>query len=440
MIGVIGGGIAGMVAAYRLNQMGIPTTLLEAAPRLGGMIQTVRSEGFIVEAGPDAPVTYRPGAKELMAELGLETTGTNPHNPAAGIISRGKLHPIPPGLLVVVPSDLEAVAATGLLSPQGLARLAHEPEIPVGQQEDESFAQFVTRRLGPEYWERLAAPLTGGIYGGDPGLLSTEAGFPALKNLEKEFGSLILGAQRTLAQRPAAREGGQLFITPRLGLQNLVEVLAAKLTGVTVQLDAPALSISRSPSGYRVKTAREELPVKAVIVATPAHQAAQLLTPLAPQTEVLAEIPFGDVHTVSLAYREELALPTGHGVLYAADEPSPVSGFTWSSQKWPGRAPAGFTLIRAFLRPGGSAAAAQLELEKLLATPLPRPVQVWDFPLVRAMPHYTVGHGARVEQAWEALPPGIFLAGNSYRGVGLPETITSGEAAAQAASQYWKAN
>ena len=439
MICVIGGGIAGMVAAYRLNQMGIPTTLLEAEPRLGGKVQTVRSGGFVVEVGPDAPVTYRPGAKELMAELGLETTGTIAHDPAAGIVSQGALHPIPKGLLVVVPSDLDAVAASGLLSPAGLARLAQEPAIPVGRQEDESFAQFVTRRLGPEYWEKLAAPLTGGIYGGDPGLLSTQAAFPALKSLEEEFGSIILGAQKTLTQRPAAREGGQLFITPRWGLQALIEALAARLSGVTVRLASPAIAINKVPGGYQVKTAQAELRAEAVIMAAPAYQAARLLAPLAPETQVLAEIPFGDVHTVSLAYQEELALPTGHGVLYAADEPGSVSGFTWSSQKWLGRAPTGFTLVRAFLRPGGSAATAQRDLEELLATPLPAPVQVWDFPLAQAMPHYTVGHGVRVQQAWQAVPAGIFLAGNSYHGVGLPEAITSGEAAAQAVGLYLEA-
>ncbi len=442
---IVGGGAAGLAAAYQARRLAphLRITLLEASPRLGGKVATVREEGFVLEGGPDAVVRYKPWALELMLELGLENevVSTLPAHPSALIHDGQQAQPIPPGLQMVVPGDLWALAKSPLLSPLGKARAALELWLPKGPPGDEAFGAFMVRRLGRQAWERLVAPLTGGIYGGDPYALSTLAAFPQLKALEQTHGSLIRGAIQQRRQR-GSRESGGLFASLLGGLGRLVEALEAHLEGVDIQLSCPVEALEQAQS-WRVHTPLGPLQADAVVLATPAQVSARLLRPLHPSAAAaLEQIPYADSATVNLAFpREQIPPRKGHGMLMAAGAGFRVRGFTWSDQKWPARTPEGFALVRAYFS-GLEADEGQL-VEMALADlrrlwhRVPPPVHTWVFRWKEGLPRYTVGHQERVAAALQAEDlPGLYLAGAAYQGVGLPEVIRMGRSAAQKALGY----
>ncbi len=437
---VVGGGLAGLAAGYEARKRGLSVRVLEAARRPGGKVGTVREAGFVVETGPDAVVRYKPWALALADELGLggAVVGTRPARPAAYIHVGGRAHPIPEGLNVVIPSRLGPLVRTPLLSPWGKARAALDLVLPRGPAGDEAFGAFVRRRLGREVWTRLAAPLTGGIYGGDPEALSLLAAFPQLKALEQEHRSLILGSLKTLRKRRSSREGGSLFASFQGGLGALVEALAGAL-GPALTPGVRVEGLRRTATGWRVATAAGALEAPRVVLAVPAPAALRLLEPTGfPALEALAKIPYHSAATVTLAF-PTLGLPPrrGHGVLFAEGEGFAARGFTWLDQKWPGRAPEGAALARAYF----SGPAAEAEEEELLALALadlrrllgelPRPERAWVGRFPQGMPAYTVGHLERLRaiEAAERELPGLALAGAAYRGVGLPEVVRDGREA-----------
>lgn len=436
---VIGGGMAGLSAAYaaRKADPALTITLLEAGPRLGGKVLTHAEDGFLLEGGPDAVVRYKPWALELMRELGLEgeLVGTLPARPSALIHDGKQALPIPAGLQMVVPGDLWALAKTPLLSPFGKARALLDLLLP-GKEEDEAFGEFIRRRLGNQVWERLAAPLSGGIYGGDPAELSTLAAFPQLKELERTHSSLIRGALEQRKKR-GTREAGGLFASLRGGLGTWVEAITRGFEGVQVYPHTPVTGLERRPEGWRVYTSQGYQEAEAVVLAVPAGTAARLLEPLyPPAARALGEIPYGDSATVSLAFPAEKIPPrVGHGMLMAAGQGFHVRGFTWTDQKWAGRAPQGYALVRAYFS-GISAREAELiqmalaDLERLWER-VPPPERSWVFRWPQGLPRYTVGHLERVKTATEAERlAGLFLAGAAYQGVGLPEVVRLGSAKA----------
>lgn len=425
-------GLAAAHAAERLAGPEIEIALLEASERLGGKVQTLREDGFVVEAGADALVRYKPWALELVGELGLEgeVVGTLPAGPAASIVVGGRAYPLPAGLNVALPGRLGPLARTPLLSPRGKLRALGDLVLPRGSGGDEPFAAFVCRRFGRELWERLAAPLVGAIYGGDPFVLSSEAAFPQLLELEQRHRSVILGARRLERGRAGSREAGSLFVSLTGGLERLAEALAASLARTELRLGT---SVRRL----------EELDADAVLLAAPAYAAAEILADAAPAAAApLREMPYADAVGVTLAFPAEGFPPTeGHGVLFAAGEGGGVRGFTWVDRKWPGRAASDRRLVRAFLDAGGSddelVGIAAAGLERLLGK-TPAPLRTWVFRWPRALPQYTVGHLARLHAAEEALAalPGVFLAGAAYRGVGVPDVVRDGREAAAKAAAY----
>jgi oxygen-dependent protoporphyrinogen oxidase len=445
---VVGGGVAGLSAAYyaRRAAPGLRITLLEAALRLGGKVATLREDGFVVEGGPDAVVRYKPWALELMRGLGLEAeiVGTLPARPSALIHDGRRALPIPAGLQMVVPADLWALARSPLLSPLGKARAALDLFLPKGPPGDEAFGAFIRRRLGPQVWARLAAPLSGGIYGGDPGELSTLAAFPQLKALEEAHGSLIRGAMRQRRER-GTREGGQLFASLREGLGAMVEALGARLEGVELRLGVEVRGLERRREWW-VHTSEGALCADAVVLATPAGVSGRLLEPLHPEAaRALQQIPYGASATVTLAFeRAHLPPRVGHGLLLAAGSGFAARGFTWTDQKWSGRAPEGLGLVRAYfsgLLAGEEelVALARRDLERLWGR-VPPVVRAWVFRWPQGLPRYTLGHRERVAQALRAEElPGLFLAGAAYQGVGLPEVIQMGQAVADRVVQFLRA-
>ncbi len=451
--------MSGLAAAYRLSQSSPPVqvTLLEAADRLGGKIATEHVDGFVIEAGPDSFLSAKARGVGLSVELGLgeRLRGVTPQQKRAFILVGGRLHDLPEGLTGLVPTRLAPLARSSLLTPRGKVRVALDYLLPPRRDPaDESLGSFIRRRLGDEAWERLVEPLMAGIYAADGDTLSLAATFPQLRDAEQKHGGLIRGvlaARR--AALPAATPAKSAFLTPAGGLGEMVTTLASTLRqqGVAIRTGAAVTGLSRAGSGYKVHLASgERIAADAVIVAAPAYAAAEILAGLDGElTADLAAIPHASTAIVSLGYRrEEIPYPlSGHGYVVPRIEGGPILACTWSSRKWAGRAPEGCELLRVFV---GRAGAIQEELpamsdEHLLAlarqevgqrlgitaAPLLSRVQRWP----RGMPQYILGHPERVARIEKAArhQPGLYLAGNAYRGVGLPDCIASGERAADAA-------
>jgi len=436
---VVGGGLAGLAAAYEAQLRGAEVVLLEKE-RLGGKVHTIREDGFVIETGPDAVVRYKPWALALARELGLdgEIVGTKPARPAAYIRVGGRNHPLPEGLNVVIPSRLGPLVKTSLFTPWGKLRAGFDLFLPRGPEGDEAFGRFIRRRLGREVWENLAAPLTGGIYGGDPENLSLLAAFPMLKELERKHRSLILGSLAAMKKRKTSREGGSLFASFSGGQAELVEALTKRLDG-SIHEGESARQLIREGLGWRVIGDNGEYPADLLVLALPAPAAADLLEPLDfKAVGELRSIPYHSAATVTLAF-DEAGFPErrGHGVLFARSEGFGARGFTWLDQKWPHRAPEGFALCRAYFS-GGEAEASEERLLEIALADLERllgvkaaPERVWIETFPKGMPAYTVGHLDRLQAIEKAEKqfPGLALVGAAYRGVGIPEVIRDGRRA-----------
>ncbi len=442
-LAVVGGGIAGLAAARRLESL-LPEaeiTLVERSERLGGKLVTDEVDGFVVEGAADSFLSRKPRGVGLANELGLgpRLVGRRPEHARSFVRHGRELHPLPEGLTGMIPTHLDALAAGKLLSPEARARLDAERELaPAPPGGDESIASFVSRRLGAETYERLVEPLMTGIYGGDGEQLSLESTFPSLRALELEHGSLLTG----LEAAPAPASEYPPFVSLRGGMGELVRAVAASLERTTFTVGA-ASRLSRT-GGYSI--ALEDgrvLDADGVVLAVPAFATADLVSELDDGlAAVHAEIPYASSAIVSLGFRDGPELD-GYGYVVPRSEGSDALACTWSSSKWEGRAPAGRTLLRVYLgRYGGRDVTAlsddelvelardELRVLDLDAEPDLARIHRWP----RGMPQYTLGHPERLARVDEAVErhPGLALAGAAYRGVGIPDCIHSGELAAQA--------
>jgi oxygen-dependent protoporphyrinogen oxidase len=453
---VIGGGISGLAAAHRLlsASTGTRVTLVEGDNRLGGKILTVDAQGYTLEGGPDSMLGGKPRGIGLTRELGIEDRLIGPNEGRRGsfVLRRGRLHPIPEGLTGLVPTKLGPLAKSSLISPAGKARLlADFLRRPRRDVDDESLEAFMTRRLGGEVYGNLIEPLMAGIYAGDGSVLSLQATFPQLGEAEREHGGLIRGvlAQRARAQAtPGTRPG---FITYRDGLRELVDALATDIRarGGEIRLGVSVSLLERCANGYRVTLDRDDGPeterVDGVIVATQAWAAAPLFDGLDRAAALALEaIPHVSTAIVALGFDDPAvdARLNGFGYVVPRSERRPVMAMTWLSSKWAGRAPAGKGLIRAFVGRAGQqellerpdddlVAIVRAELAEVLGIEA-SPELVRVFRWEGGMPQYTMGHLDRVEVLESALArmPGVAIAGNMLRGVGLPDCIATGERAA----------
>jgi len=450
---VVGAGIAGLAAARRLESL-LPEAeidLIERSQRLGGKLLTEHVHGFLVEGGADSFLSRKERGVGLCEELGLggELVGRKPEH-ARSYVRRGtELHPLPEGLTGMIPTDVDALAGSALLSAEGRDRVAKEVDIPPAPSgEDESIASFVTRRLGREAYDALVEPLMTGIYGGDGEQLSLQATFPNLRALELEHGSLIRGL--LAAQSPEAAATRPPFVSMASGLETLVARLAEGLRHTRVVTGRAALVIRRSDQGYEIALDGDQtIHADGVVICVPAFAAAELLSDLdADLAAAHAEIPYASSAVVSLAYRDgEVVHPLdGYGYVVPRAEGSEVLACTWTSSKWDGRAPDGFVLIRVYAgRFGGrdviedsdgelvALARDELRLLGIEAEPHLSRIDRWP----RGMPQYVLGHPERLERIDSALAdhPGLALAGAAYRGVGIPDCIHSGEEAARSLAE-----
>lgn len=460
---VIGGGIAGLAAAHHLVELrkerglDLQVTLLEAAPRLGGTIATERVGDFLLEGGPDSFITEKPAALMLCQRLGLtpDLVSTNPANQRIYIVRNGKLEALPEGFFLLAPTRFWPFLQTRLFSWGGKLRMGAELLLPRSKNTvDESLGAFVRRRFGSEALERVAQPLVGGIYASDPDRLSLTATMPRFKEMEKQHRSVIYAmwaAQRARARERETGSGARwsLFVTLAGGLQHLVDALGQRLPEGSVRLATAATGVSRNLSDTHWQitlTSDEVLVADGVVLATPAFRASEVLrTTSSEASRELAQIPYASTAIVSLAYRRSdfRQVPQSYGFVVPLSENRKIMACTFSSLKYPGRAPDDHILLRAFV--GGSLQAelyrqndnaletdVRDEIASLLrVTAVPALARVWRHP--NSMPQYHVGHESRVKKIESALAsfPTLALAGSAYHGVGISDCVRTGEEAAQ---------
>jgi protoporphyrinogen/coproporphyrinogen III oxidase len=462
---VIGGGIAGLSAAYYALKKSpdLRVTVLESGDHWGGKIATDRvpfKEGkFIIEGGPDTFLATKPWGVALCKELGLAERlhGTNPHQRNTYVLHKNKLQPLPDGLALMIPTDVASILKSRLVSWPGKMRMGLDFMLPARNgQHDESLGQFISRRLGREAYENLIEPLMSGIYAGDGDQLSLQSTFPYLHDLERKYGSLARGAlkmRQQMAVRGGSTQGSRsAFLTPTTGLAEIVDELVVTLRscGAELQLRTKASWLTRDGSGYRVHLENgETLEADGLVLATPAPVSGALLAPIDPRlATVLQSIHYVSTATVTLAYRQS-DLPRaldGYGYVIPRREGRRALACTWTSTKFPHRAPDGYALIRVFVGRAGQGfsfpkglrgegelfdlACEELKLTLgITADPLLSRVFIWE----DAMPQYNIGHPEKLVQIDAALVkyPRLALAGNGYRGIGIPDCIHSGELAVE---------
>ena len=462
---IVGGGISGLATAFAVQEqaaakgLSLQCTVLESDSSWGGKIVTHRIGDLVTEAGPDSFLSQKQAGLELCEKLGLtdQLINTNETGKKAFVLHDGRLHELPEGLVSFVPKQLGPFLRSGLLSWTGLARMGLDVLIPRGPSDgDESLATFFRRRFGRQAFERVLEPLMAGIYAGDAEQMSLKATFPRFFELEQQHGSIIRGMTAAKKQAPSVSPSGPrrtMFISLKNGLGDLVTALKTRLEqqGVVCRLGCrvDALRVrSHQPGRWMYDLILEDgspLATEALVLATPAYVSADLLRPLTPIAGGLLEmIPYASTATIAMAYPAEQVAGAveGFGFIVPRIEGRDLIAATWTSLKWPHRAPPGQVLIRCYVGGVGREAILQLNDTELVtrvrqeltvhcgitATPTYVEVNRWW----KAMPQYTLGHLNRLSQLEAALTryPGLVLTGAGYRGVGIPDCIRDGAVAA----------
>jgi oxygen-dependent protoporphyrinogen oxidase len=463
---VVGAGITGLAAAHRWTERAREQgrdprlTLVDAAPRAGGVIASTRRDGVLTEDGPDSFITDKPWGLDLARRLGLEAEiiGTNRKFTQSFIVRRGRLHPTPEGFYLLAPSRLTPLARSPLISWAGKLRMGMELFLPPRRDTgDESLGAFVRRRFGREALDQLAQPMVAGIYSADPETLSLQATFPRFLDMERRSGSVTRALLLARKARAAPRAPGAalpstgvsgprygLFASFRGGLGTLTDALAARLPAGSLRLGVSVRALSPVAGGWRAVLSDGEVrSASAVCLALPAPAAARLVAGWDDGlAAVLASIPYASVATLNVVFpRSAVGHPLdGFGFVVPSREGLSLTGCTFGSVKYEGRAPADRVLLRAFVggdvlnRPDDVLVRDVLaDLRRLLDTRgEPLAASLVRYP--ESMPQYTLGHLDRVADIAHRLArrPGLVLAGNAYHGIGLPDCIHSGERAADA--------
>ena len=458
---IIGGGLAGLAAAEQASDANhnLRVIVMEPAGRPGGVLGTVAHEGWLVERSADCFLAARPEGVELVARLGLsdQLIGVDPRVRRALVWHRGRTVPVPRGFRLLAPGRIAGILTTPLLSPVGRLRVLAERWVARRTEGEESLEEFAVRRLGREAFDRLVQPLASGIWTADPARLGMAAACPEFVAMERDYGSLRAGEQARLRGQPPAGDAtgaryGQ-FVTFSRGMETLPLRLAERLRQRGIEfIQARVERVTRSDGSWSVMARRAEggeletYRSSAVIVAVPAPAAALMLADVdADLAAELASIDYAGSAIVSVGFRrEDVAHPLdAAGLVVPRIAGRRALAVSFSSSKFPGRAPQGCVLMRVFL--GGAldpaavtlddealASLAIAETQALLGTrgsPQFQRVDRW----ASAMPQYHLGHAARVARI-EAAVSGherLALAGSAYRGVGIPQVIASGQAAAR---------
>jgi oxygen-dependent protoporphyrinogen oxidase len=472
---IIGGGISGLSVAYYLREkafragVDIEVILIEKEKQFGGCIVTEKVDGFTIEGGPDCFLSEKPWALELCEDLGLgdRLLCTNDENRRVFILSNGKLHELPEGFMLMIPTSFTPFLKSRLISLPGKFRMAMDLFLPRKRSaEEESLAQFVRRRLGNEALEKIAEPLVAGIHAGTPETMSLMSTFPRFIQLEEEHRSLILGmwARRRMARRFAQRQTGPkrtMFMALLDGMMELTDELKARLDERSLISDRKVTRVARlmgtglphNPIYEVSMEGGETLRADCAILATPVFVTAELLQGLDGNLkEALLSIPYASTATISLAYRRaEIHHPLdGFGFVVPRAEERKIMASTWTSTKFSHRSPPDAVLLRAFV--GGAQNEHLLEMdderivgvvrEELMdimgikADPILTRVYRWE----KSMPQYTLGHAKKLSHLEERLLryPGLSLMGCAYRGIGISDCIHDGKLTAEKTLEFLK--
>jgi len=451
-IGIVGGGIAGLSAAFyleraRRNGAAIDWMLFERASRLGGVIRSEQHEGFILEAGPDSFLTAKPAGMQFCRDLGIadQVISSNDATRKTYIFSNYRLIPIPNGLEFMVPTRILPMLSTPLFSWGTKMRIAKEwfTNGDRNHDQDESVADFVRRHFGQEMVDRVAEPLLAGVYGGNADQMSVAAVLPRFAEMERESGSLVRAALKARKNRMNSNRQ-PLFTSLKNGMQEMVDAAAAALPLDRVRLLHCVTTIERCGSGWAIRTEDRNQPFDALILAVPAPVAGSLLRDINfDLAKELCQIQYSSSAAVVIAYDQPINLPTGHGFLIPRTEGRGMLACTFVHRKFAFRAPPGGALLRCFV---SSSRVPELkmrtdrwllstmhqELREILAvydTPVFAHIYRWDC----ALPQYATGHLERVAKLEKILNemPGLAVIGNSFHGVGIPDCIKSGKEAAE---------
>ncbi len=472
---IIGGGISGLSTAFALQEqaaaadIALTCTILDAAPVWGGKILTHRVGRLVMEAGPDSFLSQKPWAMELCRRLGIadQLIDTNPVEKKASVLRGGQLHELPEGLVTFTPTQLGPFFRSGLLSWLDLARMGCDVLIPPRRStDDESLASFFRRRFGRHACERVMEPLMAGIYAGDAEQMSLRATFPRFYELEQAHGSVIRGMMAARRARTQKVSDGHprhtMFVTLKNGLTDLVAGLTDHIrqAGGVLKAGVQAESLRvRSHQAGRwmydvICTDGTAISAEALVLATPAYVSAELVRPLTPMAAGLMEmIPYASTATISMIYSAGAVgnRLQGFGFVVPRIEGRDLIAATWTSLKWPHRAPPEDVSVRCYLGGVGREAILQRDDEALVlrvreelasivglqATPHYVEVNRWN----RAMPQYTIGHLDRLAQLEASLSRfgGLAVTGAGYRGVGIPDCIRDGAETAAKLLQYLQA-
>ncbi len=438
-ISIIGGGITGLATAWFLEQEGYSDiTLIEASARLGGKIKTERHGNFLVETGPDAIMSTKPGIMDFIRDLGIEDQLIEPNSRHFYVLHKRQLKPVPAGFASMVPADMSDFRKTSLLSWRGKLRLLMERFVKARDPEkDESLAHFVKRRFGKEVLDKMAEPLFTGVYSAPANQLSIKATFPHFKQMEAKHGSIT---KAVLANRKKhGLPKGSPFRSFQKGMQTLPDTIESQLKYTKKFYQTSVNHIKQKEGLYQVQTHNNStIPADDLVLTIPAYKAGSLLEGLIPNlAENFGQISYATSVIATLAFERKAIRNSldATGFLIPSSEQTKLSACTWSSEKWKGRAPENMATFRCFfsnvdkkeLKEKSKAEwiqTAQAELKSIMAID-GEPYKSWLHTWEDAQPQYKMGHlkTLRVIEGQLAYYPGLHLAGSPYRGVGIPDCV-----------------
>ncbi|WP_409274280.1 protoporphyrinogen oxidase [Neobacillus sp. SCS-31] len=462
---IIGGGMAGLSSAYYLQKaarernLPIEVVLVEASHRLGGKMQTVFKDGFIIERGPDSFLARKKSLSRLAAEVGVADELVSNSTGKSYVLVNEKLHPMPGGSIMGIPTEVGPFITTGLFSIPGKIRAATDfilPKSPAGK--DQSLGHFFRRRLGNEVVENLIEPLLSGIYAGNIDKMSLMSTFPQFYQVEQKYRSLILGMKRSTpaparqTATPVKSKGGG-FLTFRSGLQSFVDAIESKLEPNSVLKGFKVRNIVKEEGYYEINLVNGEPLIADCVISAVPHHVAQSIFSDYPFFDPLKDMPSTSVATVAMAFPETAIKKDieGTGFVVSRNADYTITACTWTHKKWAHAAPPGKALLRCYVGRAGDDTVVDLSDDKIVRIVLEdlnKTMEITEQPefvvISRwkdSMPQYTVGHKQMLETLRGHLSkelPGVYLAGASYEGVGLPDCIDQGEAAVRNVLEYLK--